>query len=432
LKVCAWINPYIAQRSALFDEGSRNSYLLHDRQGNVWQWDMWQAGMGLVDFTNPDATAWYLGKLKALLDMGVDCFKTDFGERVPVDVCWHDGSDPEKMHNYYTLLYNKAVFGLLERERGVGEAVVFARSATAGSQRFPTHWGGDNTATYPSMAESLRGGLSLSLSGFGFWGHDIESTATPDLYKRWAAFGLLSPYSRLHGSTSYRVPWLFDEEAVDVLRFFTRLKCSLMPYLFSSACETAETGVPMMRPMALEFAGDPAVDALDRQYMFGETLLVAPVFTETGDVSYYLPQGTWTNIITGRRVEGNCWHSETHGYMSLPLLARPNSLLPFGASDTQAAYDYASGAVLHLFELGDGHTAACAVRNSKGAPELQVTVTRQGNAVTVRAAGAGKPWSLILRGVHAVKGAQGAALKDSALGIEVVPEQFTGEFVIEM
>src|SRR5690606_31946354 len=126
-------------------------------------------------------------------------------------------------HNYYTYLYNKVVFEVLKEKRGEGEAVLFARSATAGSQQFPVHWGGDCEATYESMADSLRGGLSLAMSGFGFWSHDIggfENTATPDLYKRWTAFGLLSSHSRLHGNISYRVPWLFDEEAVEVMRHF--------------------------------------------------------------------------------------------------------------------------------------------------------------------------------------------------------------------
>jgi alpha-D-xyloside xylohydrolase len=221
LKICVWINPYIAQRSALFDEGKERGYLVRTADGDVWQWDMWQAGMALVDFTDPNAADWYVGKLRGLLDMGVDCFKTDFGERIPTDVVWHDGSDLQRMHNYYAQLYNEAVFRLLERERGEGEAVLFAWSATAGGQQLPVHWGGDCESTFEAMAESLRGGLSLSLSGFGYWSHDIggfEGTPEAAVFKRWLPFGLLSSHSRLHGSSSYRVPWAFDDEAVDVAR----------------------------------------------------------------------------------------------------------------------------------------------------------------------------------------------------------------------
>ncbi|HEY0866413.1 MAG TPA: alpha-xylosidase, partial [Fimbriimonas sp.] len=232
LKVCVWINPYIGQASRLFREGMEKGYLLKRPNGDVWQWDLWQAGMGIVDFTNPDAKRWYQNQLEALVEMGVDCFKTDFGERIPTDVAWFDGSDPQRMHNYYAQLYNQAVFEVLERKLGRDEAVLFARAATVGGQMYPVHWGGDCWSTFEAMAESLRGGLSLCMSGFGFWSHDIggfEGRPPAELYKRWVAFGLLSSHSRLHGSTSYRVPWIYDEEAVDVLRFFTKLKHRLMP-----------------------------------------------------------------------------------------------------------------------------------------------------------------------------------------------------------
>ena len=269
LKICVWINSYIGQKSPLFKEAMDLGYLIKKKDGSVWQTDLWQSGMGIVDFTNPDARKWYQGKLKALMDMGVDCFKTDFGERIPVkDIAYFDGSDPVKMHNFYTYLYNETVFSLLEQERGKNEAIVFARSATVGGQKFPVHWGGDCSATYPSMAETLRSGLSLACTGFGFWSHDIggfESTASPDVYKRWCQFGLLSSHSRLHGSSSYRVPWLFDEEACEVLKEFVNIKCALMPYLYRMAVKAHEEGIPMMRPMFVEFPGDRAVETLDKQ-----------------------------------------------------------------------------------------------------------------------------------------------------------------------
>ena len=186
LKICVWINSYIAQESVLFEEGMEHGYFVKRTNGDVWQWDMWQPGMALVDFTNPAACDWFASKLEVLMDMGVDCFKTDFGERIPTkDVVYYNGADPVKMHNYYTYLYNKTVFGLVERKRGKGNGVVFARSATVGGQKFPVHWGGDCWSDYESMSESLRGGLSLTMSGFGFWSHDIggfEDTSTPDVY----------------------------------------------------------------------------------------------------------------------------------------------------------------------------------------------------------------------------------------------------------
>ncbi len=399
LHICLWINPYIAQRSSLFDEAMQNGFLLKKPNGDVWQWDMWQAGMGIVDFTNPEACKWFADKLRVLLEMGVDTFKTDFGERIPTDVVYHDGSDPFGMHNYYTYLYNKTVFDLLRQERGEGEALVFARSATTGGQQFPVHWGGDCTATFESMAESLRGGLSLGLSGFGFWSHDIggfESTASADVYKRWTAFGLLSSHSRLHGSSSYRVPWNYDEEAVTVLSKFTKLKCSLMPYLFRAAIQAHEQGTPMLRAMTLEFPDDPACDHLDLQYMLGDSLLVAPVFSHDGAVQYYVPAGKWTNLLSGDVVEGPCWVRETHDVMSLPLLVRPNSVISIGSRNDKPDYDYSKGVSLQVYQLEDGKTTSVEIPDLEGKIETTFEVSRKGNDIHVQRRGPEKEWNLAL------------------------------------
>lgn len=385
LHLCCWINPYIGQASPLFREGMEHGYLLKKTNGDVWQTDLWQAGMGILDVTNPDARAWYCDHLRKILRMGVDCLKTDFGERIPVrDIAYYDGKDPLHMHNYYSFLYNKMVFDLLKEERGEGEAILFARSATAGSQQFPVHWGGDNSASYVSMAETLRAGLSMSHSGFGFWSHDIsgfEQTAPADVYKRWAAFGLLSSHSRLHGSSSYRVPWLFDEESCDVVRKFTRLKCRLMPYLYGAAVEAHEHGTPMMRPMMLEFPDDPACDTLDRQYMMGESLLVAPVFHADSHVDYYLPDGLWTSLLDGRKVQGGHWQKETHDFLSLPLMVRPGTVLPMGKHDDRPDYDYTDGLELHVYQLAEGQTVTVKIPDLKGQLAATYTVTmRNGKA----------------------------------------------------
>lgn len=278
-------------------------YLVRKPNGEVWQTDFWQAGMGLVDFTNPAAREWFKDKVKALLNQGVDAIKTDFGERIPRDVVWYDGSPKLSMHNWYTQLYNQAVFEAIEETYGKGNACLYARSATVGGQQQPVHWGGDCESTFNGMAQSLRAGLSLTSSGFGFWSHDIGGFegAFPDpaVYKRWVAFGMLGSHSRLHGSTVYRVPWLFDEEdekngvalvpgqtAVDVAREFTKLKLELMPYVYQLGLQPHVNGTPVMRSMFVEFPDDPACRTLDRQYMFGPSMLVAPVFTYSGEVSY--------------------------------------------------------------------------------------------------------------------------------------------------
>jgi alpha-D-xyloside xylohydrolase len=355
LKICVWINPYIAQKSPLFDEAVKKRYLIRKKDGSIWQCNKWQAGMGIVDFTNPGAKKWYQDNLRSLIDLGVDTFKTDFGERIPTDVLYFNGDNPEKMHNYYTQMYNSTVFEVLQEEKGE-DAMVFARSATTGGQRFPVHWGGDCSSTYSSMAESLRGGLSLTMSGFGFWSHDIsgfESTATPDLYKRWVQFGLLSTHSRLHGSSSYRVPWLFDEEAVEVLQFFSELKCRLTPYLFNNAIKTSKSGFPSMSPMVLNFQNDMNCRYLDTQYMLGRDILVAPIFNDQSLAMYYLPPGIWTHLLSGEVRVGGTWYEEKYDYFSLPLFVKANTILPLGKVKDSAMYGFDGNLEFHFYNVSE-------------------------------------------------------------------------------
>ncbi len=381
IHICVWINSYIGQKSRLFDEGRARGYLVKTADGSTWQWDRWQAGMGLVDFTNPGAVKWYQDSLRALIRTGVDCFKTDFGERIPTDVVWHDGSDPMKMHNYYTQLYNKAVFEVLEEEKGKNQALVFARSATAGGQKYPVHW--------------------LGLSGFGFWSHDIsgfEKTATPDLYKRWAAFGLLSSHSRLHGNESYRVPWLFDEQAVDVLRHFVQLKCRLMPHLWAEAHRTVATGLPMARAI-------------------GESLLVAPIFREDGQVTYYVPAGRWTHYLDGRVVEGPAWRTETYDYFQLPFLVKPHTVLAVGANQEKTDYDFADGVTFEVFEAEEGKALETEVRASDSSLARAVRVVRAGNRLEARVSGPSRPWKVLVRGLTQVKACRGGTSVARPLGV---------------
>ena len=382
--------------------------------------------------------------------MGVDCFKTDFGERIPTDVVYFDGSDPHKMHNYYSYLYNQTVFKVLEERFGVGKAVVFARSATTGGQQFPVHWGGDCTAAFESMAESLRGGLSLGLSGFGFWSHDIggfEQAASARMYssaqmyssavyKRWCAFGLLSSHSRLHGSGSYRVPWLFDEESVDVLRFFTQLKSRLMPYLFEAARQAHTHGLPMLRAMMLEFPNDPACETLDRQYMLGDSLLVAPVFSLEGTVDYYLPAGQWTHLLTGEVRQGPAWLREKHGFLSLPLFVRPNTILPVGNCSDRPDYDYAEGVTLQIYALAEGQHVPVVIPSPDGDVDVTFMVERQDRTITISlqrgpdCTQTPESWQTLLADIHNIIDIEGGKVESDSRGVLVKTEPGTTRVII--
>lgn len=362
-KVCVWINPYIGQKSSVFDECFENGYFVKGEKGLPWQWDRWQAGMGLIDFTNPNAKEWYKDKLRKLVAMGVDSFKTDFGERIPIPseyyeteiVEYFDASTPEEMHNYYTYLYNEAVFEVLEESQGKGNACLFARSGTFGQGTLPVHWGGDCLSNYESMAESLRGGLSLALSGYAYWSHDIggfEAGCTPDIYKRWTQFGLLSSHSRYHGNSEYKVPWFYGDEAVAVSKKFAKLKNALMPYFKELEDEVVNQGLPMIRPMLLDFSYDKSAQDLDRQYMLGSKLLVAPIFNNHSIGEYYLPKDTkWYNLLTEEVKEGGQWYKEEFDYYSMPFLLKAGEAIALSKNVNKAEFAVDKGFKVFAFEV---------------------------------------------------------------------------------
>lgn len=383
--MCVWINPYLGQASPVFAEAAAKGYLLKRKNGDIFQWDLWQDGMGIIDFTNPAATEWYVGCLNALFDKGIDAIKTDFGERIPtLDVEWYDKTvDARKMHNYYALQYNEIVYKAVQARYGKNEAVLFARTATAGSQRFPLQWGGDCESTPEAMAESIRGGLSLGISGFSFWSVDIggfEGSPPPWIYKRWVAFGLLCSHSRLHGSASYRVPWTVDNDDKSdqgcsaTLSKWTLLKARLMPYIFAQAVDSIKWGLPLsLRAVALEFPDDPTAWFLDRQFMFGTSLLVAPIFEASGEAEFYLPAGKWTSFFTGEVKNGPAWFKEKHEFHTLPLYVREGTVLILGREGgKKTVYEYDQDVEVRLYNVKEGDKAALVDSEGKEIGMLEV------------------------------------------------------------
>ena len=264
------------------------------------------------------------------------------------------------------------------------------------------------------------------MSGFSFWSHDIggfELTATPDVYKRWLQFGLLSTHSRLHGSESYRVPWLFGEEAVDVCRKFTKLKLRLMPYLYEMAVKSHKAGIPSMRSMVMEFEKDPAVKYLDMQYMLGDSILVAPIFNKESRVQYYLPEGTWTHLLSGETRQGGKWYEEVYDFMSLPVFVRENTLLPVGANEETADYEFADGVQIQVYELKDGCSAQCVVPDRKGETALTVRAERSGGRIVLESEGKNENMTWLLRNIKEAAAVSGAAESTSTEeGLAIRPE----------
>ena len=411
-KVCLWENPYVSIHSPRFREGAARGYFLTQPDGAVYTPQLWAGAGGsprslcaIVDLTNPAAAAWFRDLHEPLLAMGVDTFKTDFGEEIPADAVFHNGRTGAEMRNLYARLYQELVFDLLRKR--YGRAVIWARAACPGAQRFPVHWSGDPHCTYEDMASTLRGGLSAGMSGLAFWSHDLggfKGMPAPDLYLRWAQFSLLSGLARYHGTTP-RDPWLFGEEALAIFRRYAELRYRLLPYLYSYAWKAAETGLPLMRPLVLRYQDDPATFGIDLQYLLGDELLVAPVFTPESRVTVYLPRGRWTDFWTDETHHGPTMLRLTVPLDATPMFVRENSLLPLAPVVQHVDERPADPLTVEAYATSD---AAFTVRGDEGGTDLRVR--RAGAELEFEASAA--PVTYVVR-FHGCAAAEAAAADGS-------------------
>jgi alpha-D-xyloside xylohydrolase len=376
-RVSCWQLPYFVPKNKLFPELIAQNLVVRDRKGNLPYED------AVLDFSNPKAVDWYQGKLAGLLNEGVSAIKVDFGEAAPADGLYADGRTGFYEHNYYPLRYNKAVADITKQT--TGDNIIWARSAWAGSQRYPIHWGGDAESTDDGMAAELRGGLSFGLSGFSFWSHDVGGfTATSvegmdkDLFARWLAFGMLSSHSRCHGEAP-KEPWHYGTNFMDKFRTIDEMKYKLMPYVYAQAKDSSEHGLPMLRALFVEFPDDPGSWNVDDEYLYGSQMLVAPLMHngQTGrDV--YLPPGTWIDYQTGKAYSGG-WQKIEAGMIPEIILVRDGSVIPHIAlAQSTAQMDWSK---IELVVYAKDATTAKGLIFMPGETEShELTLTKSGNS----------------------------------------------------
>ena len=320
--ISLWQLPYFVPQNTLFQELVDKNLVVRDAKGNLPYED------AVLDFSNPATVEWYQAKLAKLLKMGVGAIKVDFGEAAPNNGLFASGRTGFYEHNFYPLRYNKAVAEITKKT--TGENIIWARSAWAGSQRYPLHWGGDAESTDSGMAAELRGGLSFGISGFSFWSHDVggfTARASEDLYRRWLAFGMLTSHSRCHG-TAPKEPWNYSDAFMDDFRRIDELKYQLMPYVYAQAKDCSERGLPMLRALFIEYPEDPGSWLVDDEYLFGSSILVAPLFHESETSrAVYLPPGTWVDYQTGKAYAGG-WQTLTAGAIPALILVRDGTVIP--------------------------------------------------------------------------------------------------------
>ncbi len=316
-----WQLPYFVPKNTLFPEIIEKGLYVKDRKGNLPYED------AVLDLSNPSAVRWYQDKIAGLLHQGVSVIKVDFGEAAPPDGLYYSGRTGFYEHNLYPLRYNKAVADITKKVNG--ENIIWARSAWAGSQRYPVHWGGDPANTNTAMAATLRGGLSIGLSGFSFWAHDIGGFVNKkpeDIYRRWTPFGMLTSHTRSHGAPPTE-PWEYGEDFLNAFRLADNMRYELMPYIYSQAKDCSERGLPMVRALFIEYPNDPGSWLIDNEYLFGSDMLVAPLFEDASARDVYLPPGMWIDYQTGKVYQGG-WHNIVAGKIPIVVMVHEGRVIP--------------------------------------------------------------------------------------------------------
>lgn len=347
-KVSLWQLPYVAKGAEQLEEAKKNKYigpLLKEQASEGSNFSALDYA-GTIDFTFDKAVDWYKNALlKPLLDMGVKCIKTDFGENIHMDALYY-GMTPERLNNIYALLYQKAAYEITKEVTGDG--IVWARAAWVGCQRYPLHWGGDSESSWTGMAGSLKGGLHFGLSGFAFWSHDVPGFhSTPDfmnsvldenVYVRWTQFGVFSSHMRYHG-TCKREPWHYPNIAPIVKKWW-KLRYKLLPYIIEQAEECTKTGWPMIRALLMHHPYDKQVWHIDDEYYFGSEFLVAPVMNSDNRRDIYLPEGLWVNFFTGERLDGGRWYYDVEVPLDqMPVFVRPGAHIKIYPDDVDSTDD---------------------------------------------------------------------------------------------
>ena len=374
-RISLWQLPYFTSKNEMFQKAVSAGYVVRNEGG------MLPAEDAILDFSNPEAVKWYQGLLGDLLKMGVGAIKVDFGEDAPLRGVYASGRTGYYEHNLYPLRYNKAVADITKTV--TGDSIIWARSAWAGSQRYPLHWGGDAENSNSAMAATLRAGLSFGLSGFTFWSHDVAGfvQAPPrDLYRRWLPFGVLTSHTRCHGVPP-REPWAFDEAFVEDFRLALELKYSLMPYIYAQAKDSAGRGLPMLRALFLEYPDDPTSWLVDDEYLFGSDLLVAPLMEEGSSRKVYLPPGAWVDYQSGKVYRGAQWHSLTAGRIPIILLVKDHSAIPLArVAQSTAEIDWKQ-IELRVFNTDQAPTSALFALPEGNLQRLTLEGTQQGFAL---------------------------------------------------
>ncbi len=379
--LCLWQLPILVIESGLFTEAAEKGYLVKRPNGVAYLSSGFLSDAGLIDYSNPEAVGWIKQKFRDLFELGVDVIKVDFGEGAPPDGVYH-GYPGTSMHNLYPLLYNQAVFEVTEDFYGEGQAMIWGRAAWAGSQRYPVHWSGDGIARYEDLACVLRSALSFGMSGFPFYSHDVggfSGLPSPELYVRWIQLGAFTSHVRCHGQPP-REPWAYGEVTENLFRQYMDLRYSLMPYILSEARWCVQSSQPMLRALVLDYQDDPTTSSIEDQFLFGRSLLVAPILKETNTRKVYLPDGNWIDYWTRAVISGPKWIDVEAPLETIPLYVKAGAIIPYGPKQQYIGEKACDPLTVEVYTPENEHAYAV-VDSQMG--QIPITYACEGNRIVL-------------------------------------------------
>jgi alpha-glucosidase len=344
-------NPELAAQDKsyyVFDQGLAKDYFLKRQDGKLWIGAVWPGKAVYADFTLDAAARWWGDLHRAYLDHGVAGIWNDMNEpsdfldqtgQTQMDVVTYDGGTNSPYagnRNVFALNEARATYEGLERLRPNDRPYIITRAGYAGIQRYSTMWTGDNTATWDAMALSIPMFQSLGLSGEPFVGADAGGfigRTDAELLTRWYQIAFLTPFCRNHAQRDAydHEPWRFGAYYEGIIRKYLKLRYRFLPFLYTALEEAHRTGVPIFRPLLLNYQNDANTLAIDDEFMVGSDLLVAPILKpgSTGRL-VYLPEGAWFDYWTGRQTAGGRMIHVDAPLETVPLYVRGGAIIPMG------------------------------------------------------------------------------------------------------